>query len=69
LKAQEPIKQFLECLHAALAGHQCHIATPWGTEPPRREGCWGWREETVRLKKQNAPILLVYRSTNRARTP
>ena len=56
LKSQDPVEQFLECLHAALAGHQCHVANKEGGEPTGRPGCWGWRQDSVWLKKQVAPI-------------
>jgi hypothetical protein len=55
LKSQDPVEQFLSCLHAALSGHQCHVAANDGGSPPSRQGCWGWREETIHQKKSIVP--------------
>src|SRR5262249_15865840 len=56
LKSQDPVGQFLECLHAALAGHQCHVANLAGGEPPGRPGCWGWRRDSLWQKNPHTPV-------------
>ena len=55
LRAEDPVDQFLDCLHAALVSRQCHVALRDGTMAPGRPGCWGWKGETERVPVNPVP--------------
>lgn len=58
LAAQDPVTQFLNCLHAAIAGGHCHLANRRGEAPDARPEAWGWREESVFVARSPLPATL-----------
>lgn len=45
---EEPTRQFLDLLSAAIAGHDAHVASQKANGEPKNPARWGWRSRMVR---------------------
>lgn len=42
-QAQDPVKQFLDCLSASISSGACHVLNDDGETPPDPPTIWGWK--------------------------